>query len=153
MVGPLSRPRGHPLADFRLKLNRATLHLETLKREIDAWFESHPYGITGKYDAGPPEKYILYFRFFERPPQDWGLLIGEFAHNAARRSTISHGNLSRRTWVYLGGARSFRLCSIHGIGLVQTVSSAFVERPTVTKRLWNSSSPTVAPMRTGSTTT
>jgi hypothetical protein len=78
----------HPLADFRLKLNRANGHLETLKGEIDAWFEKQPYGVTGKYEPGPPEKYVLYFRFFEPPHHEWGLLIGEFAHNA--RSALDY---------------------------------------------------------------
>jgi hypothetical protein len=78
----------HPLQDFRLKLNRANGHLQTLQGEIDAWFESHPYGVTGKYDPGPPEKYILYLRFFDPPPREWGLLIGEFAHNA--RSALDY---------------------------------------------------------------
>lgn len=78
----------HPLADFRLKLNRANSHLDSLKGEIDAWLKRHPYGVTGKYDPGPPEKYILYLRFFEPIPQEWGLLIGEFAHNA--RSALDY---------------------------------------------------------------
>lgn len=78
----------HPLGDFRLKLNRATAHLETLERDIDAWFDRHPYGVTGRYEAGPPEQYVLYLRFFEPPPVAWGLLIGEFAHNA--RSALDY---------------------------------------------------------------
>jgi len=95
----------HPLADFRLKLNRANAHLHALQREVDAWFEQHPYGVTGKYDAGPPEKYVLYLRFFEELPREWGLLIGDFVHNA--RSALdylawqlvqaNHGTPTRRT--------------------------------------------------------
>jgi len=88
-VPPILGHQGsHQLGDFRLKLNRANTHLETLKREVDAWFGKHPYGITGKYEAGPPERYKLYFRFFETPPREWGLLIGEFAHNA--RSALDY---------------------------------------------------------------
>jgi hypothetical protein len=78
----------HPLADLRLKLNRANTHLETLNGEIDAWFKRHPYGVTGKYEPGPPEQYILYLRFFEPPPLEWGILIGEFAHNC--RSALDY---------------------------------------------------------------
>jgi hypothetical protein len=78
----------HPLRDFRLKLNRANTHLETLKGQIDAWFDQHPYGVTGHYNPGPPEEYILYLRFFEPPPREWGILIGEFAHNA--RSALDY---------------------------------------------------------------
>lgn len=78
----------HPLADFRLKLNRANGHREALKREIEAWFEQRPYGVIGKYKPGPPEQYVLSLRFFEPPPQEWGLLIGEFAHNA--RSALDY---------------------------------------------------------------
>lgn len=95
----------HPLEDFRLKLNRADQHLEVLKHDVEAWFKRQPYGVTGKYEAGPPEQYVLYFRMFEPLPKDWGLLIGEFAHNA--RSALDYlawqlvlannGKPSRRT--------------------------------------------------------
>lgn len=127
----------HPLADFRLKLNRANSHLETLKGQINAWFEKQPYGVTGKYDPGPPEKYILYLRFFDPPPRDWGLLIGEFAHNA--RSALDYlawqlvkaNNKSpnRRTqfpivlnpcaWPGRNGARNLRGASSRHVGMVE----------------------------------
>lgn len=128
----------HPLQDFRLKLNRADGHLETLKGEIDAWFEKQPYGVTGKYDAGPPEKYVLYLRFFEPLPRKWGLLIGEFAHNA--RSALDYlawqlvkaNNeppksgwtqfpivLSPWDWVDRNGAKRLRGASDRHIGMVE----------------------------------
>lgn len=78
----------HSLDGFRLKLNRANAHLETLKAEIEPWFQQHPYGIVGNYQAGPPEKYVFRFRVFDPPPAHWPLLIGEFAHQA--RSALDH---------------------------------------------------------------
>jgi hypothetical protein len=78
----------HPLTDFRLKLNRADEHLETLRQDIDDWFARRPYGVIGQYQPGPPEQYVLGLRFFEPIPRQWGVLIGEFAHNA--RSALDY---------------------------------------------------------------
>jgi hypothetical protein len=44
--------------------------------------------VFGEYDAGPPEQYIFRVRFFQDTPQEWGLLVGDFAHNA--RSALDH---------------------------------------------------------------
>lgn len=78
----------HPLHGYRLKLNRASGHLEKLKAEIQPWLDQHPYGIVGKYEPGPPEQYVFRFRVFDPPPDHWSLLIGEFAHQA--RSALDH---------------------------------------------------------------
>jgi len=78
----------HPLHGFRLKLNRAQGHARTLYAEIDAWFSRHPYEVFGQYEPGPPEAYVFKARFLELPPSEWGLILGDFAHNA--RSALDH---------------------------------------------------------------
>jgi hypothetical protein len=78
----------HPLRSFRLKMNRAKEHGETLKREIDAWFDRKPYEVFGEYQTGPPEEYIFRVRFFEEVPPGWSVILGDFAHNA--RSAFDH---------------------------------------------------------------
>ncbi len=78
----------HPLHGFRLKLNRAQAYADVLNREIDAWFMRHPYEIFGQYEPGPPERYVFRARFLEVPPSEWGLILGDFAHNA--RSALDH---------------------------------------------------------------
>ena len=78
----------HPLHSFRLKMNRAQTHAEALNTEIDAWLNRHPYELFGEYEPGPPEYYVFKVRFFEPIPALWGLLLGDFAHNA--RSALDH---------------------------------------------------------------
>jgi hypothetical protein len=78
----------HALHGFRLKLNRAQTYAETLHREIDAWFMRHPYEIFGEYQPGPPEQYVFKVRFLEAVPPEWGIILGDFAHNA--RSALDH---------------------------------------------------------------
>lgn len=78
----------HPLHSFRLKLNRAKAHAEALDAEIEAWMNRHPYELFGEYEAGPPEYYVFKVRFFEDIPPEWGILLGDFAHNA--RSALDH---------------------------------------------------------------
>jgi hypothetical protein len=78
----------HPLASFRLKWNRAKEHAQALERERDAWLARKPYGVFGEYDPGPPEQYIFKVRFFEPIPEHFGVVLGDFAHNA--RSALDH---------------------------------------------------------------
>jgi hypothetical protein len=89
MVAPklISSPY-HPLHGFRLKLNRAQAHAEALHAEIDAWFRRHPYEVFGEYNPGPPEQYVFKARFLEAVPPEWGIILGDFAHNA--RSALDH---------------------------------------------------------------
>jgi hypothetical protein len=72
----------HPLHACWLKLNRARAHLETLDGEIAAWLAQKPYEVFGEYEPGPPEDYVFRVRFFAPVPPEWGLLVGDFAHNA-----------------------------------------------------------------------
>ena len=64
------------------------MHAEALKSEIDAWLASHPYGIYGEYEPGPPEAYVFRVRFLEPVPPSWAITLGDFAHNA--RSALDH---------------------------------------------------------------
>lgn len=78
----------HPLHGFRLKLNRAKAHAESLDAEIQSWFDNHPYDVFGEYEPGPPEQYVFKVRFLEGIPASWGIVLGDFAHNA--RSALDH---------------------------------------------------------------
>lgn len=69
-------------------MNRAQTHAEALLAEVRAWFDRNPYEVFGEYDPGPPEKYAFKVRFLEDIPATWGLLLGDFAHNA--RSALDH---------------------------------------------------------------
>jgi hypothetical protein len=88
---PTRRPlHGHlpKLYGVRLKLNRAEAHAEALNREVDAWLGRHPYATFGEYEPGPPEKYLFKVRFFEFIPAEWGVVLGDFVHDA--RSALEH---------------------------------------------------------------
>jgi hypothetical protein len=76
----------HPLHGFRLKYNRANAYAIALKAEIDSWFKRQPYETFGVYE--PPDQYVFRVRFFEHPPPEWGVILGDFAHNA--RSALDH---------------------------------------------------------------
>jgi hypothetical protein len=78
----------HPLHSFWLKLNRANAHLQTLQLEIETWLAQKPYAVFGKHEPGSPDQYVFRVRFFAPVPPEWGILIGEFAHNA--RSALDH---------------------------------------------------------------
>jgi hypothetical protein len=62
--------------------------MQTLQGQVDAWLASKPSGVFGEYDAGPPELYFFRLRFFQETPDEWGLLVGDLAHNA--RSALDH---------------------------------------------------------------
>lgn len=78
----------HPLHSFWLKLNRANAHLQALELEIETWLTQKPYAVFGKHEPGSPDQYVFRVRFFAPVPPEWGILIGEFAHNA--RSALDH---------------------------------------------------------------
>jgi hypothetical protein len=59
-----------------------------LDAEIKAWFKGHPYDVFGEYEPGPPEQYVFKTRFLEAIPATWGIILGDFAHNA--RSALDH---------------------------------------------------------------
>ncbi|MCZ6611227.1 MAG: hypothetical protein O6941_01220 [Planctomycetota bacterium] len=68
------------LTEPRLKLSRAEQHLDALNQAITCFIEAKPY--TFALEPEPtPTKYALMAKINHRPPLDWGLLIGDFAHN------------------------------------------------------------------------
>jgi hypothetical protein len=63
------------LTDPYLKLGRAKIHLDTLKREIDAFQSGKPYEITS-YDDPEWQLYVMTFRLFD-VPDDISLIAGD----------------------------------------------------------------------------
>jgi hypothetical protein len=70
----------HGLDGPRLKLGRANVHLESLKEQVQRFIDGNPYGAVAEYD-GQTEKCVLRTQIFVPPPQDWGIIIGDIAHN------------------------------------------------------------------------
>ena len=71
----------HPLNGPRLKLRRADKHLNAIKVAIDRFIASKPYAFVLEADPKPPN-YIIVARVIHLPDEEWGLIIGDFAHNA-----------------------------------------------------------------------
>jgi hypothetical protein len=76
-----------PLEGPRLKLNRAREHFHAISQEFEAWGRGHIYGTVGEFDA-ETSYYVFKVRVLERPPERWGVMIGDLAHNA--RSALDH---------------------------------------------------------------
>src|SRR5215216_172758 len=70
----------HPLDGPRLKVGRANMHLEALKEQVEGFLEGNPYGVFPYYD-GYTDKCILRAEVHTPPPQEWGIIIGDIAHN------------------------------------------------------------------------
>lgn len=75
----------HPLNEPRLKLRRAGKHLDAIKIAIDRFLISKPYDFVLEADPNPPN-YSIVARVRHLPDEEWGLVVGDFAHNA--RSTL-----------------------------------------------------------------
>lgn len=71
----------HPLNGPRLKLRKADEHLNAIKVAIDRFIASKPYTFVLEADPKPPN-YIIVARVSHLPDEEWGLIIGDFAHNA-----------------------------------------------------------------------
>ena len=71
----------HPLDGPRLKLHRADRHLNAIKIEVDRFIASKPYSFMLEANPKPPN-YIIVARVRHLPDEEWGLIIGDFAHNA-----------------------------------------------------------------------
>ena len=75
---------GHPMHDLvgpELKLSRANEHLDSLKGHIEEFIKGKPY--TFQVDQHPkPPKYVIRAHINQSPPNGFGLIIGDFAHNA-----------------------------------------------------------------------
>ncbi len=71
----------HPLNGSRLKLRRARKHLDSIKVAIDSFLASKPYAFVLEADPKPPN-YNIVARVRHLPDEEWGLIVGDFAHNA-----------------------------------------------------------------------
>lgn len=65
----------------KLKLSRAKHHLDVLNCEIQGFVKSNPYTFTRQPNPKPPH-YLVRAKINRVPPDELGLLIGDFAHNA-----------------------------------------------------------------------
>lgn len=64
----------------RLKLARAHRHLCKLNEAVRAFIDRKPYGYTGEFYS-EHNLYVLRATVREEPCAEWGVLLGEFAHN------------------------------------------------------------------------
>jgi len=71
----------HPLNAPRLKLRRADKHLNAIKVAINRFIASKPYDFVFEADPKPPN-YSIIAMVRHLPDEEWGLIIGDFAHNA-----------------------------------------------------------------------
>src|SRR5438034_3145826 len=75
------------MSGCRAKLRRAEHHLEALTAEITAFEQNHAARVTVKRDA-QQQAYLFHAWDVAEPDPEWGLLIGDCAHNA--RSALDH---------------------------------------------------------------
>jgi hypothetical protein len=71
----------HPLNGPRLKFRRAGKHLDAIKVAIAHFLASKPYDFVLEADPKPPN-YSIVARVRHLPDKEWGLIVGDFAHNA-----------------------------------------------------------------------
>ncbi len=71
----------HPLNGPRLKLRRAGKYLNAIKVAIDRFIANKPYAFVLETDPKPPN-YSIVASVRHLPDEEWGLIIGDFAHNA-----------------------------------------------------------------------
>lgn len=64
----------------KAKTARAAQHLETLDAEIKSFINSGAYGVVGYLNEQTGWKEID-FEIHREPPVEWGLFVGDFAHN------------------------------------------------------------------------
>jgi hypothetical protein len=78
------------LAGCQAKIKRAGLHLKMLNTEMQAWIDSHPYRFVTEVDPETGEGVVVVRaeKADEQPPLDWGVTVGDIAHNL--RSALDH---------------------------------------------------------------
>lgn len=81
------RPEKASLSGVSVKLDRAREHLEALDAELIAFFEANPYGTFSKFNPHTGE-HSLRLRERAKPQPRWGVIVGDFIHNA--RSALDH---------------------------------------------------------------
>ena len=75
-----SRPWPGEMAGAVFKLYRATLHLQELQREIDAYLSSQPHS-TALYSDGSGRRYLLRGHLSHEPPEMLPLIVGDCLQN------------------------------------------------------------------------
>lgn len=75
------------LEGCRAKLRRAEYHLQIVEGKIASFRERYPVHITVDRDVNEPA-YVFRVWDIQEPDADWGLIIGDAAHNA--RSALDH---------------------------------------------------------------
>jgi hypothetical protein len=69
------------LTDVLAKLTRSQEHAQSVKNEVRAWMDRHPYSLTKQANADYT-RYSLFLRENEPPPlRRWTLIIGDSIHN------------------------------------------------------------------------
>lgn len=71
----------------KMKLRRAKHHLNNLNGIVQRFIKAQPYSMRIENDSDP-EHHLLWGRMIRRPRRNWGLLVGDFVHNA--RSALDH---------------------------------------------------------------
>lgn len=70
---------GHPAAfdDAWVRIERAKERRERLKAEITTWAADHPnaYRVAAEHDG--KGKVTIIAKIGERPPKEWGLIVGD----------------------------------------------------------------------------
>jgi hypothetical protein len=77
----------HPLESCRQKCLRAAKHLEELATVISEYRDAHPYGLRIDTESDPPWR-IGRIEIPDAPLTQWGVIVGDFAHNL--RSALDH---------------------------------------------------------------
>jgi len=79
--------RQDPLAGVRLKLKRAWNQLDTLKADIEAFFNPYPYRPTIQFNK-QTQRLTIKVQTDRSPDPMWGVRVGEIIHDF--RSALDH---------------------------------------------------------------
>ena len=71
----------------RMKLGRAQTHLDAFKQTVTAFVDSEPNRVIVEPNPEYPN-YVARIQEGKGTPREWGLIVGDFAHNA--RSVLDH---------------------------------------------------------------
>jgi hypothetical protein len=79
-----------PLHGPRLKLERADRHLAELDEQVEAYYETRPITLDGRYDPDSSQ-WIVSVHLSAEPPVEIGTIVGDAAHNL-------RSGLDQMTW-------------------------------------------------------
>jgi hypothetical protein len=77
-----------PFGSARLKIDRASHHLDIYKNQVRPFLDSKPYPVATKFNVNRTECRFNISITKPLPQNDWGLLIGDCVHNA--RAALDH---------------------------------------------------------------